>query len=267
MKNILLLVHDDAGQEARFQVALDVVRAVEGHLSCLDVSVMPMVMDDYVASAGQAMLLEDERTREAANRKALEARLAREQVSWDWTDATGAMAPLLSEASHLADLIVVNRKLDTLPEPDMQKVAGDVVLSSGKPILAVPDAACGLDVCGRALVCWDGSTAAMAALRAAIPLLALAREVVLLEIDDGSIGTPAEEAATYLSRHGISATIVQRHVRTRAPADVILEEIGDRHADYVVMGGFGHFRLTEALFGGVTRILLTESPVPLLLAH
>ena len=42
MKNILLLVHDDAGQEARFQAALDIGRAVEGHLSCLDVTVIPM---------------------------------------------------------------------------------------------------------------------------------------------------------------------------------------------------------------------------------
>ena len=36
MKNILLLVHDDHGQEARLQAALDITRAVEGHLTCVD---------------------------------------------------------------------------------------------------------------------------------------------------------------------------------------------------------------------------------------
>jgi len=65
MKNILLLVHDDAGQEARFQAALDIGRAVEGHLSCLDVTVIPaLVGADYVGDAGFGTLLDDERERE-----------------------------------------------------------------------------------------------------------------------------------------------------------------------------------------------------------
>src|SRR6478609_4988629 len=79
MENILLLVHQDTGQEARLQAALDVTRAVKGHLTCADVSVMPILADDYVGSMGTAMLLEDERTREAENRVAIEARLAGEQ--------------------------------------------------------------------------------------------------------------------------------------------------------------------------------------------
>ena len=44
MKNVLLLIHDDAGQEARLQAALDVTRALEGHLTCLDVAIVPPVM-------------------------------------------------------------------------------------------------------------------------------------------------------------------------------------------------------------------------------
>jgi hypothetical protein len=50
MKNVLLLVHDDAGQEARLQAALGIVRAVEGHLTCLDVIIYPMISADYEAS-------------------------------------------------------------------------------------------------------------------------------------------------------------------------------------------------------------------------
>ena len=52
MKTILLLVHDDAGQEARFQAALDVARAVGGHLMCIDVSIMPMFVGDFYSCAG-----------------------------------------------------------------------------------------------------------------------------------------------------------------------------------------------------------------------
>ena len=49
MKNILLLIHGDEGQEARYQSALDVARAVGGHLTCLDLTIIPEVMGDYVA--------------------------------------------------------------------------------------------------------------------------------------------------------------------------------------------------------------------------
>jgi uncharacterized protein YrzB (UPF0473 family) len=98
MKNILLLVHDDAGQEARFQAALDIARGLAGHLTCLDVVQMPVMAGDY-DGMGSAMLLADEREREAGNRTALEARLAKEDVTWDWVDAVGDIADCITRAS------------------------------------------------------------------------------------------------------------------------------------------------------------------------
>lgn len=132
MKTIMLLVHDDAGQEARFQVALDVARALGAHLKCLDVSLMPVLAGDD-ARIGQAMLLADEREREAKSRVGLEARLAKEIVPWDWTDATGLMELESGAGSALADLIVVNRQLDSFPVPDMRGVASDLCLNWPRP--------------------------------------------------------------------------------------------------------------------------------------
>jgi hypothetical protein len=81
MKNILCLVHDDPGQEARFQASLDIVRGVQGHLTCLDVTVPPSnVGVKYVGVAGGGMLLADEIRREDVNRVRLEARLKVEDV-------------------------------------------------------------------------------------------------------------------------------------------------------------------------------------------
>ena len=68
MKNVLLLVHEDAGQEARLQAALDLTRALDGHLQCLDVSLMPVLASAPYDGVGQALLLEDERTREDDNK-------------------------------------------------------------------------------------------------------------------------------------------------------------------------------------------------------
>lgn len=97
MKNILLIVHDDAGQEARLQAALDVARALDGHLTCLDIAIMPVLVGDYYSGIGEAMLLADEHAREATNREGLEARLAREDVPWDWKEATGNLAPCVTD--------------------------------------------------------------------------------------------------------------------------------------------------------------------------
>ncbi|MFA6117942.1 MAG: universal stress protein [Sphingomonas sp.] len=267
MKNILLLVHDDAGQEARIQAALDIGRAVEGHVTCLDVAILPaLVGADYVGDAGFGMLLAEERNREAANRATLEARLAREDVPWDWIDATGQIAGCLKGASALADLIVVNRQLDEFPIPDMRTAAGELVVQSGKPILAVPDSLKRMDL-ETAMVAWDGSATSAAALRAAVPLLKLASRVEIVEIEDDSVRAPVEDAAAYLSRHDIHAMVRRLPHSGRTTADVLADRIATGAFGYVVMGGFGHRRFLEALFGGVTRAMLTRCPVPLFMAH
>jgi nucleotide-binding universal stress UspA family protein len=267
MKNVLLLVHDDAGQEARLQAALDITRALDGHLQCLDVSQLPAMADCPYDGVGQALLLQDERVREDENKTKLKLRLVREDVRWDWFDATGSFAGCIRDEAAFADLILLNRKLDSFPYPDMRETATEVVIKAGKPIVAVPDEAKGFPVTGRALVAWDGSAIATAALQAAVPLLQLAGSVVILEIDDGSIVTPAEEAAIYLARYDIHARIVRDFAVANPTCDILLLGVEIQRADYVVMGAYSHMRATEAVFGGCSRAMLTKSPVPVFLAR
>lgn len=267
MKNVLLLVHDDVGQEARLQAALDLTRALGGHLICLDVAILPVLAGDPYGADGSAILLQDERERESRNRTRIEERLGKEDVSWDMAAVVGDLASSIETAAGLADIIVVNRELDGFPYPRMRDVVGDLLVKSDKPIIAVPEGARGFNATGCALVAWDGSPASNAALQAATPLLQLANSVVLLVIDDGSLQDSAAEAAAYLSRHDVHPLIRSETARGRSASEVLMTEIVDRACDYVVMGGFGHRRFVEALFGGVTRKLLAESPVPLVLAH
>jgi nucleotide-binding universal stress UspA family protein len=267
MKNILLLIHDDPGQEARLQAALDVTRAVNGHLTCLDVTVVtPISTSDFGITGGTA-LLAVEREREGANRSRIEPRLENEGVSWDWVDTVDGIEPALEAASALADLIVVNRQLDTYPLPDMRTAASGLVVKSGKPVLAVPEAVTGFDAGGDALVAWDGSREASVALSKAVPLLRLAGSVTIVEVEDGSVKAPAEEAAAYLSRHEVRTTVVRAPTQGDDSETVLLAKANSERFDYMVMGGFSHSRLYEALFGGVTRRLLTYSQIPLFLAH
>jgi nucleotide-binding universal stress UspA family protein len=266
MKNVLLLVHEDAGQESRFQAALDITRALGGHLTCLGVSIVPIIVSDVYAVSVEATLFEEEQARAAANRKALEARLASEDVSWNWIDEVGNPARSLNEHAAMADVIVVSRRLDSAFLPDTLGIASEVAIGSDKLVVAVPEAARGFEAAGHAMIAWDGSDEAVKAMQSAVPLLQLARTVTLVEIDEPA-GTPAEEAAAYLSRHGISAVVVRRRARGRATADLLIAEAKGEGADFVVMGAFGRSRLVEAILGGVSRKMLSESPVPVVTAH
>lgn len=265
MKNVLLVVHDDVGQEARYQAALDLVRMLDGHLTCLDVAEYPaMVGDDYGVAA---MLLDDERQREATNRSRLEKRLAVEGLPWTWIDTTGSFTNCIADTAGLADIIVVNRRLDSFPIPDMRNIAAETLLKVGKPLLAVPEISRGVKFHGHAMIAWDGSEEAIAALREAVPLLRLAGRVTIFEVDDGSVTQPSEEAAAYLARHDIPSTVRPKHPALLGAAREILKQVELSRPDYLVMGAFEHGRFHEAVFGGVTRTMLTESPIPLLLAH
>lgn len=267
MKNILVLVHDDEGQEARLQVAFDLVRAVRGHLTCVDVVAIPMFVGDYAGAGGNALLLADEQVRESRNAIALKTRLAKEDVSYDWIDSTGDPAECIRAAAKLADLIVVNRRLDGTWYPDMSEIASDLVAKSRRPVMAVPDGVRRLDLCGNVVVAWDGSDPAETAMRAAVPLLALAQSVTLLQVDDGSVKVQASEAAKYLSRHGVAASVQIEDGRGQKVTDILRTVIAARNASYLVMGGFDHARWIEAMFGGNTATMIDHCPVPVFLAH
>ncbi|HQR89303.1 MAG: universal stress protein UspA [Caulobacter sp. 12-67-6] len=265
MKTVLLLVHNDVGQEARLQAALDLTRALNGHLLCVDVTPLMTFAGD-IGGVAQGVILAEARKIEAANRIAIEARLAQEQAPWDWIDATGDVAQCLIREAGLADLIVVNCKRERLLDVEPHAVVSDVVTQARCPVIAVPDPVRGVDVTGLVVVAWDGSPPVMATLRASTPLLKLAASVELLTVGDHE-GVPTEAAAAYLSRHGVHAAIRRIPANCDRPDTQILEACAAAGAGYCLMGAYGHGRLKEELFGGVTRGMLDAARLPLLLGR
>lgn len=266
MRNILVLVHDDGGQEARIQAALAVTRAVSGHLTCLDVFAIPVMAGDPWSGYVDGTLVQMARSDNTENRNRIEERLAREDVAWTMNSLTGDPTTELRHAAELSDLIVVSSHGDAESMVNENALAKKVIVKGRRPVLAVPPACEEFDPLGSALVAWDGSPAANQALHEATPLLRKAKDVTVLVSNTIDGPFPAEDAASYLSRHDITANVVERNTSGRI-ADVIMEQARNTGASYLVMGAFGHSRATQAVFGGVTRSLLEESPVPLLLAH
>ncbi|MGC4251540.1 MAG: universal stress protein [Sphingobium sp.] len=271
MKSVLLHIHDDRGAESRLQAACDLARCCEGHIQCIQVRSAPdLVAADMYGGAVFAPAIADElREIDDKLRAQVEERLKREGVSWDWRQVDGETVGALLRAAKLSDIIVA-----TLPEGarrdfrDALPIAADLALGGRTPVLAMPQSARCLTIPGRAIVAWDGSQEAAAAIRAAIPLLKLAQEVHLVTVEEtDKRDFPSTDAPEYLSRHGIS---VQVHSWPRGGEGVeaaLLDAISALAADWVVMGAFGHNRLRELVFGGVTRRMLRDARVPLLLTH
>jgi nucleotide-binding universal stress UspA family protein len=266
LKNIVLLLHDDVGQDARLQAALDLSRALSGHLTCVDAVQMPIIAGSWDGTT-TTILLDEEIKRESRNKARMMPRLRAEAVSWSWVDVTGDLAGCLLSAAKTADLIVLNRSLDACPIPDMRHVATDVLKKSRALIVAVSDSCAGFNAAGHALVAWDGSDRAIATIQRGVPLLALANRVSITQVGDiDEEAIAADDAATYLSRHGIEAG-VKHLAQLDGIADAICREAQRIHATYVMMGAYGHRPIQEAVFGGVTRTMLGTSAIPLVLGH
>ncbi|MBU6166239.1 MAG: universal stress protein [Alphaproteobacteria bacterium] len=269
MTTILLHIEGDEGQASRLAAACDLARACGGHLVCL--SVMPYAAyalgDPAMGAFPVTTLIDAVEARRREERVAVEARLAREAVSWEWQAADGDSADRLVEFARLADVVVMSAGPFGRAAGLRLGITGDVAVRSPAPVLAVPEAMTRLDIAGPALLCWDGGQEAARTLRQAVPLLRLASAVTLLTVSEKDSPFPARAAAAYLARHGLSVDVLERDGGGASVEQVIRSVAVERGATWIVQGAYGHSRVRELLFGGVTRGLLADAPLPILLGH
>jgi nucleotide-binding universal stress UspA family protein len=266
MKNVLVMVHDDLGQESRLQCAFDAVRALDGHLYCLDVIDFPVVVSEEYSAFSSGIIFVEETEQRAANRSTVEDRLKGEGLPYEWIEDNGDFAASIERNSALIDLIVINTMPSERSGSDLHLPAR-LALKQDIPLLAVPTRATSFDPRGPALIAWDGSTSANEALQAALPLLRMAANVTVMSVTERGAPANASEAAAYLSRHDIAADVKIIETPTLPVSTYLLDEIETLGASLCVLGAYDHAPLRERLFGGTTERLLKHSQVPLLLAH
>lgn len=269
MKSILLHIYDDTGLEGRMQAAFDLARAFEGHITCLHSTPFEdYLRNDPLAAAYLPVEVSTkmQRLREAFQAR-IEERLRIEGVNWDWVHRDDLPLSSLARYSILADVVVVSHAGPAVFRDEPRPLAAAVATHGRAPVLAVGEGLDRLRLDRPIVVAWNGSPEAAGAMRAALPLLGLARNVQLVEIEKRITPYPSDLAARYLARHGIEAEIVQREPVDGSVGKAIERAAFDIDAGMIVMGAYGHSRLREFLVGGVTRQMLLECGLPLLLAH
>jgi nucleotide-binding universal stress UspA family protein len=148
--------------------------------------------------------------------------------------------------------------------------AESLLLATGVPFLLLPESRID-STAEHVVVAWNASRQARRAVADALPLLISAQSVTILVVDPQKNlrygEEPGSDMARYLVRHGAKVSVERVQSHGEPVANIILAYAERHDADLVVVGAYSHNRTTEMIFGGVTRSLLRDAAVPLLIAH
>jgi nucleotide-binding universal stress UspA family protein len=189
-------------------------------------------------------------------------------VRVEWRSSMDFPREVIPKEARAADLLVIGQSM--LPGDVVHSYdPGTIILAAGRPVLVVPPEIDRLEF-SRVLVAWKDTREARRAIRDALPFLKLADEVsIAVAKTSGSEDADPQiaDVAKYLERHDVR---VARQISTVATEDedVLLLDLARQHrVNLIVAGAYGRTRLSEWIFGGVTRHLLLNSPVPCLFSN
>jgi nucleotide-binding universal stress UspA family protein len=185
--------------------------------------------------------------------------------SAEWREESGRQNLVVGTLGRAFDLILLERpaKLNSLAEATLE----DALFESGRPVLmAPPEAPASLGE--RILVAWNGSSETARAVAFAMPFLEKAKQVDVVSVEGGTVPGPlAEAVAQTLAAHGIPVRARHIPAEGRAAGAIFIDEAKAMNADFMVKGAYTQSRLRQLIFGGATRHILSEAPIPVLLAH
>jgi nucleotide-binding universal stress UspA family protein len=287
-----ILTAGSAGDAATLAAALTIARPFAAHLDVLHVrldatSAALAMATDAGSGALTARLIErleaDARQRETEAQQtfsrfcedaglavaATPSAAAPGAPTAQWHVETGEEANWMTRYGMTADLIVASRASDA--EAAWRAVVEAVLLQTGRPLL-IPAAAPVTASIERIAIAWKPTREATRAVALAMPFLARAKEIIVLTVAEEAPvdGEAAPDEAAPLVRnlawHGLAAR-AERLLPGDAGAMATLLAAASERADLLVMGGYGHGRLREWVFGGFTQQVLAAAPLPVLLAH
>ncbi len=178
----------------------------------------------------------------------------------------------ISLLSRVVDLVVIGRtnleEKSPIVAPDFPEY---VMMNAGRPVLIIPPSY-ERDIVGeRVMICWNASRESIRAVADAIPILKRAKlvQIVMYNVEnepDVNAELAGSDIALFLARHGINVEVLPPQ-KNKHIGSALLELAKSQSTDLLVMGGYGHTRFREFLLGGVTRTVLGDSDIPVLMSH
>jgi nucleotide-binding universal stress UspA family protein len=273
-----ILVHvdlDDAGTADRVQLALHL--AEDCHATVIGVAAsLPPATIELLASGGAAIAAgvmvgapDDLDERFATARAEFLRWTDGAPVRATWRTAVDFPAPAIASMAACADLLVVGPGRRSSPANSYLDY-GDVIMRAGRPVLMVPHGTSRLNQ-SAAVVAWRNTRESRRALADALPLLATTAAVTLLHVreasDDAEEARSIADAKDFLAAHSIGATVETVDQVRGSSTEALLEFAGGVQAGFLVAGTYGHSRVREWVFGGVSRDLLQDCRIACLFSR
>lgn len=274
-----ILVHFDTTPQAgaRLELALSIAQSCGAHLIGLylpELAQLPgFVGVEIPPSLLDQLHREKLRRRNEATNSFDRAVSGSGLTSYEWRAPTGFPTDTAINEARYGDLVIIGQRNPEESNPFLPEgFEASLLIGTGGPVLMTPYTSKHVKVAESALVAWNGSREAARAVKDALPLLTRARTVTVMTIgprpaDGESADASAADVARFLSRHGIHAeTVFDADIAIDA-GEWILSRASDLGTELIVMGAYGHTRLRELILGGVTKTLLNEMTVPVLMSH
>lgn len=218
-----------------------------------------------IAEVQREMESDTETMRDHLVREGMEGRV--EGLFLDVREAGSAIG---MRARH-AGLSIVSRPRPVASNTTAAVLEG-ALLGSGRPVIIVPPGWRNRPIARTVLVCWKPTREAARAIADAGFMIGAAERVIVVTVDarpsEAGYGEiPGADICAHLARTGATAELINLSSAGRSEAKSIEDAALEAGADLIVMGGYGHGRLQELIFGGVTRAMLDHCETPLFMSH
>lgn len=230
--------------------------------------VLPYLGDGL--SGMDATLIEDSRRTAAedlAKAETVFRRAAGAINDVDWRCAIETPRRFVLGQARAADILVVARQASEDPgQGQMALSPGDLVMDLGRPLIVVPPRVTHLSA-EHVVIAWKDTREARRAVWDALPLLRRAETVTVLSVGAGAEEQGTQDVSNYLTLHGIASRAVTRPDGIKYAIDELIDFTLEHGSDLIVSGAYGHSRMQEWFFGGMTHDLLESTPVCCLMSH
>lgn len=257
------------------ETAMKLGGEVSAHLSALLVVMAPVPTGRYQTLSPSWLEVRERNLQQLSERIVkIRERLATAELSFDvdsiYAEVAGP-AYDIGERAVYADLVVAGPGVFANDDLKSQVVSGGL-FQAGRPVLFVPRDANATLRPKTILLAWDSRPSAAHAARDALEMMKLAQSVHVTMVDPVAASRvsgdePGADIATYLARHGVNVSVETLPSAGRFVTDTLQRHALDINADMIVMGAYGHSKLLELILGGVTKSMLKEAKLPILMAH
>jgi nucleotide-binding universal stress UspA family protein len=273
----ILVQLDGETSPVRYEIAAALAARTGGHVSACYLKTTLINQYNAIGAIGflppedlNQMIREVDQGQMEASAKAtaVAARLAAAAgVGFESRVISGDTPDAMIAAARCADLTILPPP-SASPAYNVHASAVEVAMACGGPVLVTPRNASSPRIGDRVLVAWDGGREAARALRDALPLLAPNAVVEVRMAGHGDDhDRKADDLAARLERLGCAVNVVFADLRETRIGEWLKSEAKAADCDMIVMGLYGHARVEEFVLGGVSRQMLHEPALPLLISH